>query len=172
MNRFISTQFMLASVLTLSLFTSLASFHTASAENQAFLSVYSPIVGQTIQQSYSAAPTLAYIQKQVVAYDVRLEQLLSMPLYLQREILSMDGTQRPLTREERHSLVPFRSVVPTEVLQGVIHSNRISEGTLSLYGVVIPNSVSQLPEGFKCVLLGNRLLFLNGNNAVLSSVAL
>jgi hypothetical protein len=172
MHSLVLKQQFMAGLLVLSVLVGVTSLSTASAENQAFLSVYSPIIGQTIQQSYSAAPTLAYIQKQVVAYDVRLEQLLSMPLYLQREILSMDGTQRPLTREERHSLVPFRSVVPTEVQQSVIHSNRVSEGTLSLYGVTIPNSVSQLPEGFKCVLLGNRLLFLNASNTVLSSVAL
>ena len=142
------------------------------AEDQAFLSIFSPITGQTIQQSYSSAPTLSYLQKQVVAYDLRLSQLLSMPIDLQREVLSLDGVQRPLTREERHAVVQFHSPVPNEVINTVIHANYISEGTLNRYGVTIPNNISKLPDGFKCVLLGNRLLFINQANSVLSSVAL
>jgi hypothetical protein len=146
--------------------------NTVQADDQAYLSVFSPITGQTIQQSYSTAPTVSYLQRQVVAYDLRLDQLLSMPIELQREVLSMDGVQRPLTREERHAIVQFRSVVPPEVINSVVHSNYISEGTLALYGVSIPNNISKLPDGFKCVLLGNRLLFINQANSVMSSVAL
>ncbi|MCX5920201.1 MAG: hypothetical protein NTW61_02585 [Candidatus Melainabacteria bacterium] len=150
----------------------LSTANNANAEDQAFLSVFSPITGQTIQQGYSSAPTISYIQKQVVAYDLRLEQLLSMPIGIQREVLSLDGVQRPLTREERHAIVAFRSVVPTEVINSVVHSNYISEGTLALYGVTIPNNISKLPDGYKCVLLGNRVLFVNQANSVISSVAL
>jgi hypothetical protein len=145
---------------------------TVQAEDQAFLSVFSPITGQAIQQGYSSAPAVSYLQKQAVAYDITKEQLLSMPINLQREVLSMDGVQRPLSREERHAIVQFRSVVPSEVINSVVHSNYISEGTLSMYGVTIPNNMSKLPDGYKCVLLGNRLLFINQANSVITSVAL
>lgn len=158
----------LALVATAAMYTS----NTAKAEDQAFLSVFSPITGQTIQQSYSSAPVVSYIQKQAVAYDISKDQLLSMPINLQREVLSMDGVQRPLSREERHAIVQFRSVVPSTVTNSVVHSNYISEGTLSMYGVTIPNSVSKLPDGYKSVLLGNRLLFINQANSVMTSVAL
>jgi hypothetical protein len=142
------------------------------AEDQAFLSVFSPITGQTVRQSYSAAPTLSYLHKQAVAYDLRLEQLLSMPINLQREVLSMDGVQRPLSREERHALVPFHRPVPSAVINGVVHANYISDTVLKQYGITIPNSMSRLPEGFQSVLLGNRLLFINAANSVMTSVAL
>jgi len=164
------------SKLTLSLAViaiSFVSFSTVvQAEDQAFLSVFSPITGQTIQQSYSSAPAISYIQKQAVAYDISKDQLLSMPINLQREVLSMDGVQRPLTREQRHAIVQFHSPVPNEVVNSVVHSNYISEGTLNMYGVTIPNSVSKLPDGYKSVLLGNRLLFINQANSVMTSVAL
>jgi hypothetical protein len=164
------------SKLTLSLAVIAISFvgfsTVVQAEDQAFLSVFSPITGQTIQQGYSVAPTVSYIQKQVVAYGITKNQLLSMPINIQREVLSMDGIQRPLSREERHAIVQFRSVVPTEVVNSVVHSNYISEGTLNMYGVIIPNNMSKLPDGFKCVLLGNRLLFINQANSVMTSVAL
>ena len=164
------------SKLTLSLAViaiSFVSFSTAvQAEDQAFLSVFSPITGQTIQQGYSVAPTVSYIQKQVVAYGITKNQLLSMPINLQREVLSMDGVQRPLSREQRHAVVQFQSPVPNEVINSVVHSNYISEGTLAMYGVTLPNSVSKLPGGYKSVLLGNRLLFINQANSVMASVAL
>jgi hypothetical protein len=139
----------------------------------ALLSITSPIVASTsLQIGSSQTLAMGYIQKQLAAYSLDQNQLLSLPVALQREVLSLDGRQMPLSIAERKQIVLFRSVVPGKVMETVKTSRMVDATTLGTYGVRIPASVTAIPEGYEQWLLGNKLLVIDTAGHVLQAFSL
>jgi hypothetical protein len=168
-----TTRFTVGTVLTaLALMVTANTTSIATDTAGAYLGVTSPIVSAQASQAINTASTIAYVKKQLIAYNLRKEELLALPVGLQREVLSMDGIQRPLTREERHAIVPFKQIVPADVISTVTQQGKLSVANKKAYAVSIPTSISQLPDGFEMVVLGGKVFILNANNQVIGSSTL
>lgn len=114
-----------------------------------------------------------YIESQVAANDVTMQQFASMTPEQQRRVLT-PGRQ-VLSRAERRTLQlqTRQASIPNNVQQAIIPLAVLEPSVIEKYGVALPGSVQtnlKVPVGISMVLFGNKLAALNTSGTVLSVV--
>jgi hypothetical protein len=169
----------LLSVVALCLTVSGSLLAQAAEQPQAesFMAVSSIPLTQ-ITQITEADKTIvvAYVQEQLRAYSLDLNQYLSLDANLQRTIMSLPGRQSPLTREQRRLIIPFRKAVPSTVIGSLELNNVVSSNVLDRYSVPLPisigNASTMIPAGYTRRLIGNQYVLLNQDNRIVDTIEL
>jgi hypothetical protein len=140
------TSLLSVALLSVAVCGSLAVQAAEQPQAQSFIAISSVPLTQ-ITQITEADKTIvvAYVQEQLRAYSLDLNQYLSLDANLQRNIMSLPGRQSPLTREQRRLIIPFRKAVPSTVIGSLELNNVVSSNVIDRYSVPLPISLATPP---------------------------
>jgi hypothetical protein len=140
-------------------------------EAQNFLAIPAPeLASQTISQLSPQAMAQQYVKNQLALHSLTTDEFLALDAPLQRQVLT-PGRSRPLTREQRHTMMAKRVSVPDNVLNTLTVGATVDTTTQKRFGVVIPTMAQvKFDNGLVVhpLLFGNSLVMLRDNGQIAS----
>lgn len=140
-------------------------------EAQSFLAIpAAELAVQTTRQLSPQAMAQQYVKNQLALHNLTTDEFLALDAPLQRQVLT-PGRSRPLTREQRHTIMAKRVSVPDNVLNTLTVGSTVDATTQNRFGVVIPTMAQVKFENGLTVhplLFGNTLVMLRDNGQIAS----